>query len=93
VSIRRRTIAEARFPDSPEFQELANAWGSDAALLLLNLVWRGYDLLRQDVLDHVDASEANEDLERSVTQLLEPRVRRSMTGDEPFDVQHGSYEH
>jgi hypothetical protein len=93
VSTRHKTIAEARFPSIPEFQELANAWGSDAALLLLNIVWRGYDLLRQDVLDHVDASEANEDLERSVTQLLEPRVRRSMTGDEPFDVQHGSYEH
>jgi hypothetical protein len=93
VSIRRKTIAEARFPKIPEFQELANVWGSDASLLILSFVWRGYDLLRQDVLDHVDASEVDEDLERSVTQLLEPRVRRSMTGDEPFDVQHGPYEH
>ena len=93
MSIRRKTIAEARFPSVPEFRKLLSAWGDDAALVLLQFVWQGYDLLRRDVLDHVDASKANEDLERSVTQLLEPRVRRSMTGDEPFDVQHGSYEH
>lgn len=33
------------------------------------------------------------DLERSITQLLEPRVRAAMTGYEPFYVQHGAFEH
>lgn len=32
------------------------------------------------------------DLERSITQLLEPRIRDVMTGYEPFYVQHGSFE-
>ncbi|MPT18699.1 MAG: hypothetical protein E2579_13230 [Pseudomonas sp.] len=33
------------------------------------------------------------DLERSITQLLEQRVDDAMSGDEPFYVQHGSFEH
>jgi hypothetical protein len=32
------------------------------------------------------------DLERSITQALEPRIREEMSGDEPFYVQHGSFE-
>ena len=32
------------------------------------------------------------DLERSITQSLEPRIRKVMTGDEPFFIQHGPYE-
>jgi len=55
-------------------------------------VWQGYDTLRDGVLEEVDVSEADEDLERTVTQLLEPRIRLAMSGDEPFDIQHGSYE-
>jgi hypothetical protein len=59
---------------------------------MLESVWSGYDLLRSDVLDHVDARKSDEDLERIVTQLLEPRIRTTMTGDEPYDIQHGPYE-
>ncbi|NER08215.1 MAG: hypothetical protein F6K17_39575 [Okeania sp. SIO3C4] len=33
-----------------------------------------------------------EQLERSITQLLERKIRQSMTGDEPFDVQHEVFE-
>lgn len=33
-----------------------------------------------------------EDLERSLTQLLEPHIHQVITGDEPFCVQHGPYE-
>lgn len=32
------------------------------------------------------------DLERSITQLLEPRISAAMTGFEPFYVQHGPFE-
>lgn len=32
------------------------------------------------------------DLERSITQLLEPRIRQAMCGDEPFYIQHGPSE-
>lgn len=93
VSNRRQTLAEARFPKTAVFHRLLSRWTEDASLLLLQFVWRGYDYLKDDVLDHVDARRSDEDLERSITQLLEPRVRKAMTGDEPFDIQHGSYEH
>jgi len=32
------------------------------------------------------------DLERSITQLLGPRISDAMTGDEPYYIQHGSFE-
>ncbi len=92
MSSRRQTIAEARFPGGPAFQTLVSNWGGDATIRILEFVWAGYDRLCADVLDHVNAAKADEDLERSVTQLIEPRIRDAMTGDEPFDVQHGSYE-
>ncbi|MGA8428531.1 MAG: hypothetical protein WB729_01825 [Candidatus Sulfotelmatobacter sp.] len=59
----------------------------------LRFVWEAYDLLQSEVLCDVDLSQATDDLERSITQLLEPRISRVMSGDEPFYVQHGPYEH
>jgi hypothetical protein len=93
VARRRKTIAEARFPTTAEFGEIARSWPHDATIRLLELVWAGCDALHQDIVSRVSVNEAGEDLERSLTMLLEPRIRRSMTGDEPFDVQHGTYEH
>lgn len=90
---KRRTIAEARFPSAPEFEDVLAAWTMDAAAVLLYFTWKGYDLLQAEVLNQIDVNSADENLERSLTQLLEPRIRRSMSGDEPFDIQHGSYEH
>lgn len=54
---------------------------------MLGLIWRGYDLMQSDkpVVD-------GRDLERSITQLLALRIARAMSGDEPFDVQHGPFE-
>jgi len=53
----------------------------------LNFVWLAYkDMIAS--LPNVD----KRDLERSITQLLEHRVRNRMTGDEPFYIQHGSFE-
>jgi len=68
-------------------------WNSDASEFLLRLIWEAYDSLIQDVLVQIDITKADGDLERSLTQLLEPRIGRLMTGDEPFYVQHGTYEH
>ena len=71
----------------PCFITLACSWMQNPARLFLGLVWKGYDEMRES-LPQVDGR----DLERSITQLLEPRVRDAMTGDEPFYVQHGPYE-
>lgn len=83
--------AQASHADSivdPAFIALANSWMQDPAKSLLEFVWTAYDDMRATapVIE-------TKDLERSITQLLEPRINRAMTGDEPFYVQHGSFEH
>ena len=57
------------------------------ATRFLEYVWRAYDDTQTSPLQ-VDSR----DLERSITQSLEPRIRKVMTGDEPFFIQHGPYE-
>jgi hypothetical protein len=71
-----------------DFVFLANEWCEDQSAILLAFVWKGYDLLMTELPAGIDAK----DLERSITQSLELRIRRVMTGDEPFDIQHGPYE-
>jgi hypothetical protein len=72
---------------SPDFVGLAGDWCRDQSAILLGLVWRAYDQLRHET-SRIDSR----DLERSITQLLEIRVHRAMSGDEPFYIQHGPYE-
>ncbi len=78
-----------RLPRSidPAFIQLARSWVKDPARQFLNFIWLAYaDLMAsKQVID-------GRDLERSITQLLEPKVRDAMSGDEPFYVQHGSFE-
>ena len=69
------------------FIALATSWMKDPGLQFLSFIWCGYERMRTAAPD-VDAR----DLERSITQLLEPRVRDAMSGDEPFYVQHGPFE-
>jgi len=71
-----------------EFVSLAGRWCSNQSANLLAFVWQGYDLL----LAELPAGTDPKDLERSITQSLELRIRRAMSGDEPFDIQHGPYE-
>ena len=70
-----------------DFVLLAGTWCHDQSTILLALVWQAYDQLRND-----NPPIDTRDLERSITQFLDPRIRRAMSGDEPFFVQHGSYE-
>lgn len=83
-------LPEATYRGAPDpaFLALAAAWTRDYADVLLGFVWAAYDRMRAD-MPAVD----DRDLERSITQLLEPRIDAVMTGDEPFYIQHGSFEH
>lgn len=54
---------------------------------MLGFIWRGYDQMQSDK-PVVNGS----DLERSITQLLAPRIDRAMSGDEPFYILHGPFE-
>ncbi len=73
-------------PD-PSFVALACDWIQDPAQWLLGFVWSAYDAMvsAPPIVD-------TRDLERSITQLLEPRIDSAMTGFEPFYIQHGSHE-
>lgn len=75
-------------PVPSEFVSLAGRWCANQSARLLTFVWKAYDLL----LAELPAGINPRDLERSVTQSLELRIRGVMTGDEPFDIQHGPYE-
>src|SRR5665213_2963949 len=91
--MRRPTIGESRYPEANDFMVLLRDWRQDAIIRMLGFVWSGYDLLARDVLAGLNPEHSYEDLERSITQYLEPRIRESMTGFEPYYMQHGAYEH
>ena len=74
------------FVDS-EFVALARSWMQNPAVQFLSFIWLAYEEMIKSP-PPVD----KRDLERSITQLLEPRVRDVMTGDEPFYIQHGPFE-
>lgn len=74
-------------PD-PSFVAMACSWMQDPAEWLLGFIWTAYDEMcaRPPLVD-------GRDLERSITQLLEHRIRQAMTSFEPFYIQHSPYEH
>ena len=91
--MRRPTIGESRYPVANDFMVLLRDWREDAIIRMLGFVWSGYDVLAREVLEGLNPEQSYEDLERSVTQYLEPRIRQSMNGYEPYYMQHGVYEH
>ena len=80
----RRTYLDRRFPVPPVFQDVAQRWCADQSRLLLDLVWRGYDLLVQKDLQQVPFSRSDEAKEESLNYLLAGRVNQCRNGDEPF---------
>lgn len=75
-------------PVDPGFVALARQWMVNSERQFVRLVWQAYETTHGRPI----AAEGR-DLERSITQLLEPRIRDVMTGDEPFYVQHSPFEH
>lgn len=71
----------------PSFIALACSWVRDPSKQFLGFVWQAYDNMKE-APPPIDCR----DLERSISQLLEPRIKQTMTGYEPFYVQHGSFE-
>jgi hypothetical protein len=86
------TVEAVRWPTpvtsaDPLFIAQACNWMRRPAAVLLRMIWSAYDAMLFD-RPFIDGR----DLERSITQLLEPRIRNSMSGDEPFYIQHGPFE-
>ena len=59
---------------------------------MLDYVWQAYDLLCKEVFSQIDLAQPEQQLERNITELLERRIQRSLSGYEPFQVQHESWE-
>jgi hypothetical protein len=91
--VKIHTYSERRWPDTPEFNSVLRNWKFAGSVILLEHVWNGYDSFCIQVLSEIDLSKDDKDLERDITQNLEPHIRESLSGFEPFYVQHGSYEH
>lgn len=86
------THSQLKYPDEvlPKVND-SDHWSLRYSSNFLQLVWQGIDLFRQD-FSNLDLSMVNLQVERSFCKQLEKRIRRIMSGDEPFDVQHESWE-
>jgi len=89
---RGQTIFERRFGQPPGVAELVKLWNNDLTTNLLRVVWTAYDQLHGDFLRHISWDENYDDLERSITQALEPAMQQVMDSFIPCFVQHSPRE-
>lgn len=83
----RQTYLERRWPDTPAFQNVAAKWCANQSRRLLDIVWRGYDLLFENDLSQVAFAAADEAREESLNYLLALRIDQCK-GNAPFYVTH-----
>lgn len=83
----RQTYLERRWPDTPMFQNIALQWCAGQSRRLLDLIWRGYDLLFANDLHKVDFDADDEAREESLNFLLTLRIDQCK-GNAPFGVAH-----
>ena len=87
---KRLTPIQANYPVPDDFVALVRRWCSDALDILFGYVWRGFDMLLLE--DEFDLTQAEENLERSITQLVCQRIRDVMEGKPPFYLEHHWFE-
>ncbi|MCK8502587.1 hypothetical protein [Myxococcus fulvus] len=92
MTLRRMTLAEARFPNSPEFAEIQSVLTEAVVVQMLTLVWEAWDKVSKTILSGLDLSVADDQLERSLNDELERAIQERLTRQEPYQVQHESYE-
>ncbi len=88
----RKTPSESAFSDKYEFVELATNWQTDAITVLLNLIWQGYDLCQVDVLSKINLPQADDQLERDITQCLSLYVEQVKPDFAPFFIRSEWFE-
>lgn len=86
----KKTFSQIAYSNLPTVND-PDHWSLKLSKRFLELIWQGLDLFKQN-FPHIDFTKVDEQIERDITQLLEPRIRKVMTGDEPFYVQHESDE-
>jgi hypothetical protein len=80
---------EVRYPASDQqLVRLAAMWCPAATKQIIEAIWAGLFLLRAELGEGVDLTSAEDNLERQLTLQLTSRIRNSLTGDEPYMVEH-----
>jgi hypothetical protein len=86
---RGTTPSELIWPSTPEFVEAALKMAQGTTDQMLQAVWDGFDQFRSTQLAKVDLSQADAEVERTITQLLVPYIRKQLDPFAPFYVEHG----
>ncbi len=81
------TPSELRWPTTSEFTSVVAQYQTAAVHTMLEAVWAGYDLLVAEILSQIDITQATEDIERSITKHFPERIRKSLTGFEPYYIE------
>ena len=87
---KRLTLGELRYRKKPTLATLRQ-WSTEFSTNMLTSVWEGFDQLTREIFT-VDPGEAEDDIERSITELLEPRIQRHIPDHAPYYMQHASAE-
>ncbi|MGV2388696.1 MAG UNVERIFIED_CONTAM: hypothetical protein LVR29_11490 [Microcystis novacekii LVE1205-3] len=75
------TISELQWPkDKLGFDKILKSGLQHSVVQALQLVWCGYDLLATDILNNIDVTKANKQIEKNINSLLQLRISRVMTG-------------
>lgn len=89
---RGKTFAEKQRGIPPGVKELVSIWHDDAIHTLLGYVWDAYDYVYANCLHKIPPTENYDDLERSITQELEPAMQDLLDRYLPYYIQHSPRE-
>jgi hypothetical protein len=84
------TPIQANYPIPDDFVAMVKRWRGHAIDILFGYVWSGFDRLLEE--EQFDLSQAEENLERGITQLVAQRIRDGMESKSPFYLEHHPFE-
>jgi len=90
---RGQTIFDRHFGKPPGVEILVNTWNDELITNLLQTVWRAYNSLHEEILQHIPWVEDFDSLERTISQALALEIQKQLDASLPCSVQHGSFEH
>lgn len=81
-------LGRATQPPTPEFMQVSRQVEENISAQIARCLWGAYDLLKAELLRRPFRDPDDYVLECSITEELESRVHDTMSGEEPFRVQH-----
>jgi hypothetical protein len=89
---KRGTIFGRLYGPLPDAQGLIDLWTDALVVRLLKSVWEAYSELHHKYLQNLDWSRDYDELERSINQEFERKIRKNLDAFMPVNVQHGPFE-